>query len=163
MLNRKRVRNSKLTINKQDAESENFGLWRNNFVITTIVKDESDIEACLATLNAAAFMAKRRRRSRKTGISWLTTFKAHLAWVKSESWGNPMECNYRLLNHVVPPPLQENGHILDCRCRECQTAKFRSAIPTVISISTSIVLIEIRRRNHEAVIRSNQNKIHNQG
>lgn len=94
--------------------------------ITTIVKDESDIEACLATLNAAGIYGKKAKEIAEDWHIMVNDIQAHLAWVKSESWGNPHGMAiYRLLNHVVPPPLQENGHILDCRCRECQTAKFQ--------------------------------------
>jgi len=90
----------------------------------TIVKDADDIAACLALLNGGGIFGKKADEIAEDWHIMPDDIRAHLAWVKTETWGNSAGMViYRLLNHVVPPPLQENGHIVDCKCRECRTAK----------------------------------------
>ena len=92
----------------------------------TINKDQEDITACLAVLNGAGIWGKKADEIAEDWHITADEIKAHLAWVKTEEWGNPNGMViYRLLNHVVPPALQENGHIVDCKCKECQIAKFQ--------------------------------------
>ncbi len=94
--------------------------------IKTIIKDENDIAACLAALTAASIHGKKAKEIAEDWHIMVNDIQAHLAWVKSEPWDNPHGMAiYRLLNHVTPPPLQENGHIVDCKCHECKAAKWR--------------------------------------
>lgn len=89
--------------------------------VKTIVKDENDIAACLAVLYEAGIFGKKADEIAEDWHISVEMIKAHLAWGKTEKWDNVNGMViYRLLNHVPSPPLQENGHIVDCKCSECR-------------------------------------------
>lgn len=112
-----------LTINDQNRKkpySEKI------LTVKTINKDAQDVEDCLAELRAAGIHGKKADEIAEDWHITVTDIRAHLAWVKTEEWGNPNGMViYRLLNHVIPPPLAENGHLMDCRCNSCQIEKLQ--------------------------------------
>jgi hypothetical protein len=52
--------------------------------------------------------------------------RAHVLLVKAEDWERPLGMAiYRLLSHQPAPDLQENGHVVGCRCDVCKSNDFR--------------------------------------
>ena len=51
--------------------------------------------------------------------------RAHVLLAKAEDWERPLGMAiYRLLNHVPAPDMQESGHVVGCRCDECNVNTF---------------------------------------
>ena len=106
--------------NRKNSDSEKI------LSVKTINKDEQDVQDCLAELREAGIYGKKADEIAEDWHITVTDIRAHLAWIKTEEWGNPNGMViYRLLNHVIPPPLSESGHLLDCRCNSCQLEKIQ--------------------------------------
>ena len=104
--------------NRKTSDSEKI------ISVKTINKDEQDIEDCLKELREAGIYGKKADEIAEDWHITVADIRAQLAWVKTEAWANPNGMViYRLLNHVVPPPLSESGHLLDCRSNSCHLEK----------------------------------------
>lgn len=85
-------------------------------------KPIEDIRACMALLRSAGIVGKKAEDIAEDHHITLEMIKGHLAWVKTEQWDRPLGMViYRLQNHVEPPELSENGHVIECRCDECRS------------------------------------------
>jgi len=89
--------------------------------VQTIVKDPDETKACLAALRAAGIHGQKAEKIAQDHHITVEDIHAHALGVQNELWDNPQGMMiYRLLNHVPPPEMQENGHVVGCRCEECQ-------------------------------------------
>jgi len=76
--------------------------------VKTIVKDDADVDLCLAELKAGGIYGKKAAEIAEDWHITVEDIRAQFAWAKSEAWDNPNGMViYRLLNHVCPPPLEQ--------------------------------------------------------
>lgn len=89
--------------------------------VKTIVKAEEDIAECMRLLNDAGIFGGKADEIAEDWHITAEMISKHLIWAKSEDWDNPNGMAiYRLINHVVPPELNANGHSIECKCNSCR-------------------------------------------
>lgn len=55
----------------------------------------------------------------------IEAMRAHVLLAKAEEWERPLGMAiYRLLSHQTAPDMQENGHVVGCKCTECNLNTF---------------------------------------
>jgi len=95
--------------------------------VKTILKEQDEIDACLAVLRDAGIFGNRAADIAEANHVTVDYIKAHLAQVANESWDNPLGMAIWRMGQGIPTPeLQGTGHIVGCRCDECNTAKATS-------------------------------------
>jgi hypothetical protein len=91
--------------------------------VKTLVKDQAEIDECLAVLRDAGIFGKRAADIAESNHVTVEYIQAHLAQVANESWDNPLGMAIWRMGQGMPAPvLQENGHVDGCRCEECNIA-----------------------------------------
>lgn len=83
-------------------------------------KPIEEIRQCLALLRSYGVVGKKANQIAEDHHITAEMIRAHAAWVKSEKWDNPNGMMiYRLINHLDAPEVNANGHVAECRCKEC--------------------------------------------
>lgn|GEM_PF-1286880 len=90
-------------------------------------------------LNELGIFGDKAKEIAKDHHVTIDDMRAHVLLAKDEQWDSPLGMAiYRLLNHIPAPKLQANGHVVGCRCDECNintswkytTSKFSSHLDT---------------------------------